>query len=212
MPVVGLGSCCWWFLRGVCLGLAVRGGRQSSGGVGRVGLCGGVQGGECGGMWRAVRNVVLVVAVYYLLPLDVQQGPWAVALRLLGVVAGIVFVAWGVWAAVVREAAGEADQGIRLDLLILVSVVGVVVFALADYLVATRGTGEFVELNTRTDALYFAVSTLATVGFGDVHAQGQIGRGLVLIQMVFNVVVLAAAFSLLRQVAGDRRRKRAQEE
>ncbi|WP_214324186.1 potassium channel family protein [Nonomuraea sediminis] len=163
-------------------------------------------------MWRAVRNVVLVVAVYYLLPLDVQQGPWAVGLRVLGVVVGIVLVAWGVWAATVREAAGEADQGIRLDLLIVVSVVGVVVFALADYFVAHWGNGEFVGLITRTDALYFAVSTLVTVGFGDVHAEGQIGRGLVMIQMVFNVVVLAAAFSLLRHVAGIRRRKRAQEE
>ncbi|MFI6604852.1 potassium channel family protein [Nonomuraea sp. NPDC050536] len=152
-----------------------------------------------------------MIAVYYLLPLDPQQGPWAVGLRLLGFLVGIGFVAWGVRTAAVREAASEESGVVRLDTLILVSVIGVTMFALADYLVARWGSTEFVGLRTRTDALYFAVSTAATVGFGDVHAEGQIGRGLVLVQMVFNVVVLAASFSLLRHVAGARRRQRAQD-
>ena len=29
--------------------------------------------------------------------------------------------------------------------------------------------------STRTDALYFTLSTMATVGYGDVHAEGQAG-------------------------------------
>ena len=56
---------------------------------------------------------------------------------------------------------------------------------------------EFVSLETKTDALYFALTTLATVGFGDVHAEGQIARTLVIIQMVFNVVVLTRAAQAL---------------
>jgi voltage-gated potassium channel len=75
--------------------------------------------------------------------------------------------------------------------------IGVLVFALADYVLAVAVPGEFAGLRTRVDALYFALSTLATVGFGDVHAEGQLARALISAQIVFNVVVLATAASIL---------------
>jgi hypothetical protein len=50
-------------------------------------------------------------------------------------------------------------------------------------------------LSTRTDALYFTLSTMTTIGYGDVHAEGQVARALVCGLIVFNVVVVA---SLLR--------------
>ena len=46
---------------------------------------------------------------------------------------------------------------------------------------------------------------LATVGFGDIHAKGQLARLLVIAQMLFNVVVLAAAFRVLAGAARARR-------
>ena len=47
-------------------------------------------------------------------------------------------------------------------------------------------------LETRTDALYFTLSTMTTVGYGDVHAEGQLARAMVCVLIVFNVVVVAA--------------------
>jgi hypothetical protein len=52
-------------------------------------------------------------------------------------------------------------------------------------------------ISTRTDALYFTVATLTTVGYGDVHAQGQIARSLVTLQLLFDVVFVGAAVSTL---------------
>ena len=52
-------------------------------------------------------------------------------------------------------------------------------------------------LHTRLDSLYFATTTLATVGTGDVHAAGQVARALVLVQMIFNVVFVATIAALL---------------
>ena len=52
--------------------------------------------------------------------------------------------------------------------------------------------GQVEDLDTRTDALYFTLSTMATVGYGDVHAEGQLARALVCALIVFNVVVVAA--------------------
>ena len=64
-------------------------------------------------------------------------------------------------------------------------------------MVARSGPLEFVGLETKTDALYFALTTLATVGFGDVHAEGQIARVLLIAQMIFNVAVLTRAAQVL---------------
>jgi voltage-gated potassium channel len=55
-----------------------------------------------------------------------------------------------------------------------------------------------VDLHTRTDALYFTLSTLTTIGFGDVHAVGQVARVLVIVQMIFDVVFVAAVAATLR--------------
>ena len=46
-------------------------------------------------------------------------------------------------------------------------------------------------LGAGTDALYFTLSTMTTVGFGDIHAEGQFARALVCVLLVFNVVVVA---------------------
>ncbi|MFE6509636.1 potassium channel family protein [Nocardioides sp. NPDC057767] len=51
---------------------------------------------------------------------------------------------------------------------------------------------ELIGLETRTDALYFTLSTMTTVGYGDVHAAGQIARALVCVMIVFDIVVVAS--------------------
>ena len=87
-------------------------------------------------------------------------------------------------------------------------VVVVVAFSLGFYLMALQRPGEIAGLHTRVDALYFTMSTLTTVGFGDVHATGQTARVLVLVQMVFNIVFVTTAAALLssriRSVAAER--------
>ena len=73
------------------------------------------------------------------------------------------------------------------------------------FFLLNQGSPEQVTgLQTRTDALYFTLSTMTTVGFGDVHAEGQLARALVCALIVFNVVVVA---SLVRAytVSGQRR-------
>jgi hypothetical protein len=68
-------------------------------------------------------------------------------------------------------------------------------FALTFYLLELASPGQFEDLHTRTDALYFTLTTMATVGYGDIHAKGQAARALVTAVIAFDVVVVA---SLLR--------------
>ncbi|MFD1932944.1 MULTISPECIES: potassium channel family protein [Nonomuraea] len=153
--------------------------------------------------WATARNAALIVGLYYLLPVEETRDGRLALVRLGGFVLGTALLVWGVAREARRQA--EADRGtLPLSGLILLTISGVTLFALADFAVATWTTGQFADLRTKTDALYFAVATLATVGYGDIHAEGQLARGLLIVQMAFNLVVLASAASLMSLRIKDR--------
>jgi hypothetical protein len=145
------------------------------------------------------------VGCYYLVPLFDTSSAGRQWLRAAGAALLLVAALWLVVRTVAHEARAE-DAEIRLDPLLLAAVAGVICFALADYAIARHDETQFAGLRTRTDALYFAVTTLATVGFGDVHAQGQLARQVVTVQMVFNLVVLAGAARVLTRGISQRSR------
>ncbi len=103
-----------------------------------------------------------------------------------------------------------AGPAARLQGLIAVMCVAVVFFAEADYMLS-RLPGQFASMHTRTDALYFTVSTLATVGFGDVHATGQTARAAVTAQIVFNLVFLGTVVAIISSMARERVAQRQRE-
>ncbi len=113
-------------------------------------------------------------------------------------------VAWLVTGQVRRQlVAGRSGEARSLTHLAVILVAGLLAFALADYVVARAAPAQFADLRTRIDALYFAVTTLTTVGYGDVHAQGQLARVLVTVQMVFSIGVIATGVSLVvKQLTG----------
>jgi len=102
------------------------------------------------------------------------------------------------------------DPNRRVDGLLLALVVGVLCFALVFYRVEISDPGQIAGLSTRLDSLYFTMSTLLTIGYGDVHAVGQLARGLVLVQMIFNVVVIATAASTITSRVRANAQKRAE--
>jgi hypothetical protein len=151
-------------------------------------------------------NSVLLLVVYFVVPTDSGQGTLPLIVRALATLVGLAVAVM----LIVRQVRRQLDVAeAPLTGLLTALVGGVLFFALADYLVAINAPGEFVDLNTRLDGLYFALSTLATVGFGDVHAQGQVARGLLCVQMVFNTVIIATGLSVLsKQIAARARERR----
>jgi hypothetical protein len=136
--------------------------------------------------------VLAVTAVYYLLPLGQRSVSGGVATVVF--VAGIVVVVW----AVVRQVRLVRTTGGHVAALLTVFYVAVVFFAATYYAVERTWPDQFENLATRTDALYFAVTVVATVGFGDVYAAGQAARVLVTVQMLFDIVVLGVAVTVVR--------------
>ncbi|GIF50571.1 ion channel [Asanoa ferruginea] len=154
--------------------------------------------------FRVVAAVVLLVALYYVVPVNASTRDWRLALRIL---AAVVFVGGAVWVVVWQIRRRLKSDELPLEGLAIALVAGAIAFALADYVLAISVEHQFDGMNTRTDALYFALSTLFTVGFGDIHATGQGARVLVIFQMVFNIAVLATGASLLVNQATARVRK-----
>lgn len=166
-------------------------------------------GGVTGPATNPVRAVVVVVVavvlatvVYYLVPVpgQMRQGSWAILFG-CGVVALGLLITLAIWRLV-----GSGEQ-IRIRALVLLLVLTVLFFAWCDDSVA-RLPGQFVDLHTKTDALYFTVSTVATVGFGDVHAVGQLARVAVTMQIVFNLVFLGAALAMISGFVRERAQRR----
>jgi hypothetical protein len=147
---------------------------------------------------RAGLAVAGVLLAYYAIPVGEVPSRWSIVFASCGLLVGLAAL---VYVAVrhirLMAAAPPGDTSVRLDVLILVVVVVVPLFALGYYAIEQAKGSEFADLDTKTDALYFTLSTLATVGFGDVHAAGQFARALVSVQIVFDLVFVATLVSLL---------------
>lgn len=85
----------------------------------------------------------------------------------------------------------------------------VLLFA-ATYLAISEYDKQIVGLETPLDAVYFTMTTLMTIGFGDIAAEGQFARGVVLVQMIFTFVLLSSSVrlftSLTRGIAEEHAR------
>jgi voltage-gated potassium channel len=141
-------------------------------------------------------QLALLLVIYYLVPVrETTSVPDQIVRGAFALVVLVGVVTW-ITREVVRQSSQRTAE-VNRDRLLLMVVAGLMFFALVDLVVARSGPSEFVGVETKTDALYFALTTLATVGFGDVHAEGQVARVLLIVQMTFNVVVLTRAAQVL---------------
>lgn len=148
---------------------------------------------------RLFLGTAVMVALYFSVPISIDRS--------LGVRAVFTVVCLGAatWLIIQEVRHQIATEDTELWGLALAVVGALLAFALADYVIAYVDPGQFVGLETRLDGLYFAMSTLTTVGYGDVHAQGQLARAVVSFQLIFNLVVLTTAGSFLFSQLRSRR-------
>ena len=149
------------------------------------------------GRARIGRNLLVCagcVAVYVVCPVPGKNAPPLLSWLLFA--AGVVAIVGAVVALVRRRRTAPDDSGVRLEALVAV-VYGLVVFFALTYLSLSTRQDEFVGVEDRVDSMYFTVSTVATVGFGDVHAVGSAARLVVTIQMLLDLLVLGIAARLV---------------
>ena len=153
---------------------------------------------------RSLATVVVLMVVYYRLPLQGTAGAGAVVLFVAGLVVLALLVAWQLRAIVlarhpVLRAVEAFSSAIPLFLLL---------FAAIYVLLEAARPGSFTEPLTHTDGLYFAVTVFATVGFGDIAPVSEPARILVTIQMIGDLLVLGLVVrSMLEAVRRGRSRQ-----
>lgn len=146
---------------------------------------------------------MLATAVYFALPIPgrMRQASWELLFSCGVVVLGLLILV------AVRRLL-RAGEGARIRGVVLLLVLSLLFFSWCDDSLAAL-PGQFAELHTKIDALYFTVSTLTTVGFGDVHAAGQLARAAVTVQMVFNLVFIGLTAGIVTGFLRTRATRRA---
>ena len=150
----------------------------------------------------AAAIVAILATVYYLLPVPGQMhtSSWAIVFSCGTIVLALLI-------AITIRGLIQSGVAVRLRGLVLLLCLTVLFFAYADDSLAAL-PDQFVSLHTKTDALYFNISTLATVGFGDVHASGQLARAAVTVQIIFNLIFLGAAVGIISGILRARAQRR----
>jgi voltage-gated potassium channel len=142
---------------------------------------------------RALATTTVLVVLYYALPLDRRSTAWTVTQLVLGlaVLAGIV--AWQVRAII----GAEFPRARAVQALFVTVPFYVLTFAATYFLIAGSGPTNFSEPLSRTDALYFTVTVLSTVGFGDIAPKSEIARLVVTVQMIANLILIGLGLRTL---------------
>jgi hypothetical protein len=154
---------------------------------------------------RSAATVTLLFALYAVAPVGSHATPAGTALRLIGVVVLIALVL----AVQVRSIRSANHPDLRAsEALVTVLTVFVVLFALLYLGLAQTDSANFNQPLDRVSALYFTVTVLATVGFGDITAQTAGTRLLVTVQMLLGLGLIAGivrVFTAAARAADTRR-------
>ena len=137
------------------------------------------------GLLRAFATTVVLVALYYLLPLDhLDNVPLVLVAGLLILVAVIIVQLRAISKARYPNLQAIEALAITVPLFLLL-------FATAYLTMAHANPANFnTHPLSRTDVLYFTVTVFSTVGFGDISAVSQSARLVVTAQMLLDLLAL----------------------
>jgi hypothetical protein len=143
---------------------------------------------------RGVLTATVLVALYYLLPLDFDDSGASELVKFaLGALAFVGLMTWQL-----RAITRSGTPGLRaLEGLFLVLPLFLILFATTYYALSQADAADFTAPLTRTDALYFTVTIFSTVGFGDISARAESARLVVTAQMILDLVIIGAGAKII---------------
>ena len=146
------------------------------------------------GLLRALATTIVMVAVYYVLPLDRHVDTRLIVAELgVGVALLTAVIVWQVRAIMRSRYPGvQAVQSLAL-----ITPLFLLFFASTYVVLSVADAGTFTETLTRSGAIYFTVTVFATVGFGDITAQTDTARLVVTAQMLLDLVVLGLVVQVI---------------
>jgi hypothetical protein len=142
---------------------------------------------------RAVGATIVLAAIYYLLPLDHTSTWLAATILVIGLVALIALIVIQVRSIIRSRFPGlTAIEALATSLPLFL-----LLFSGTYVVMAAASVSTFGQKLTHTDALYFTVTTFATVGFGDITAKSEGPRLLVTAQMLIDLVIIGIGAKII---------------
>jgi voltage-gated potassium channel len=148
---------------------------------------------------QALVAVAVLLALYYVVPTPASRvGPVVCAIVFLGVVSLEL-------RAVVRDPMPVPRAALAMARLLPLFIV---LFAWVYVAMSVSDPSTFSEPLTRSAALYFTITVLSTVGFGDITPVADVARLMVSVQMICDLVLIAIIVKLITGVAKRARAQR----
>lgn len=145
---------------------------------------------------RVLGVSLVLLGIYAWWPLE-AESPTELVIRLCGAVVLLV----AVFVLQLRSILRSARPGLRaLESLTASILLLLVAFASVYYAMSVEEPSAFSEHLDKLGAMYFAITTLATVGYGDIAAQSDPARLAVSIQMLFDLVFLGVGIRVMSGV------------
>lgn len=151
---------------------------------------------------RIVGATVAILVVYFEIPQERSEtAPEALAVVAVGLtVFGVIF-----WHQLRRIRSARYPMLRAAEAIVLVATLFIVLMSSIATALSNADASNYSEPLSRVDALYFTVTTLATVGFGDITPTTPTTRAVTTLQIVLGVTLLGAGLRSLATV-GQRAR------
>jgi voltage-gated potassium channel len=144
-------------------------------------------------VFRTLATLTLVIAIYFLMPLDHAMNGATVVELAVGVLALFGIVAWQLRSIVRSKYPGiRAVEGLAFSVPLFI-----LLFATTYFLIDHAQPAAFGQRLSRIDCMYFSATVFTTVGFGDIAAKGQGARVIVTVQMMLDLVVIGIVARLV---------------
>ena len=145
---------------------------------------------------RVAATMAASLVLFFVVPVRNHGSPGRLALEVVVSLAAVLVIGWLVLGELIGEWRGDT-RGLTGRHLGLMFEFVLLIFALTYYALSVYSHREMAGIHTRLDALYFTTTTMATVGFGDIHPVGQLARGVTTIHVGFDVLFAAALVRLI---------------
>jgi hypothetical protein len=147
---------------------------------------------------RIAVGTVAILCVYFMFPLDSREDA---ALELVAVVGGLVVFALIFWRQIRMIRSAEYPLLRAAEAIALVATIFIVLMSTIAAAFSAADPGNYSEPLSRSDAIYFTVTTLATVGFGDITPTTTVTRLFTTCQILLGVALLGVGLRSLVTVA-----------
>jgi voltage-gated potassium channel len=142
---------------------------------------------------RILASTVTLLLLYAFVPVPESTG----ARVLVGLMAGLVIFVALVGRQIVTILRAEHPVLRAIEVLALALPLLAVVFAFTYLSLSRADAASFSEELDRVGAMYFTVSTISTVGFGDLAPRSETAQILVTVQMLFDLALIAGLVRLV---------------